>query len=196
MWGEPGSQDWIDHDPKLGIENLKDMTVYVSAGSGRDDFGTPDSVAKGKANPAGVGLEVISRLSTQTFVDYASRTSVKPIVRFRPSGVHSWEYWQFEMAQAWPYMANALNVPEADRGSKCTPIGAPLIGWVGDVLGPRWTIGIGSIAVGVALVGAWVWLRMVHDLSVTFDRHRPWITVAVPAPSMPVRRALDPEPVR
>ena len=124
MWGPLGSQDWVDHDPKLGIENLKDMTVYVSAGSGRDDFGTPDSVAKGKANPAGVGLEVISRLSTQTFVDYASRTSVKPIVRFRPSGVHSWEYWQFEMAQAWPYIADALNVPEGDRGSKCTPIGA------------------------------------------------------------------------
>lgn len=77
-----------------------------------------------------------------------------------------------------------------------TPIGAPVVGWIGEVLGPRWTIGIGSIAVGVALVGAWVWLRMVHDLSVTFDRHRPWITVAVPAPSMPVRRALDPEPVR
>lgn len=77
-----------------------------------------------------------------------------------------------------------------------TPIGAPVVGWIGEVLGPRWTIGIGSIAVGVALVGAWVWLRMVHDLSVTFDRHRPWITVAVPAPSMPVRRSLDPEPVR
>ena len=124
LWGPLGSQDWIDHDPKLGIENLKDMAVYVSAGSGRDDFGSAESVAKGQANPAGVGLEVISRLSTQTFVDYASRTSVKPIVRFRPSGVHSWEYWQFEMAQAWPYIANALNVPEADRGSKCTPIGA------------------------------------------------------------------------
>ena len=124
MWGPLGSQDWIDHDPKLGIENLKDMTVYVSAGSGRDDFGNPESVAKGQANPAGIGLEVLSRLSTQTFVDYASRTPVKPIVRFRPSGVHSWEYWQFEMAQAWPYMANALEVPEADRGSKCTPVGA------------------------------------------------------------------------
>ncbi|MBC3178203.1 alpha/beta hydrolase-fold protein [Corynebacterium lujinxingii] len=124
MWGPLGSQDWIDHDPKLGIENLKDMTVYVSSGSGRDDFGNAESVAKGRANAAGMGLEVISRLSTQTFVDYASRTSVKPIVRFRPSGVHSWEYWQFEMAQAWPYIANALDVPEADRGSKCTPIGA------------------------------------------------------------------------
>ncbi|MCP1387549.1 alpha/beta hydrolase-fold protein [Corynebacterium sp. TA-R-1] len=124
MWGPPGSQDWIDHDPKMGIENLAGKTVYVSAGSGRDDFGTADSIAKGAANPAGKGLEVISRLSTQTFVDYASRTSVKPIVRFRPSGVHSWEYWQFEMAQAWPYIANALSVPEADRGAACTAIGA------------------------------------------------------------------------
>ena len=124
MWGPVGSQAWVDHDPKLGIKNLEGMTVYVSAGSGRDDFGTPDSVARGAANPAGKGLEVISRLSTQTFVDYASRTNVKPIVRFRPSGVHSWEYWQFEMAQAWPYIANALNVPEGDRGAKCAPIGA------------------------------------------------------------------------
>ena len=124
MWGPAGSQDWIDHDPKLGIEVLKDMTVYVSSGSGRDDFGNPESVAKGAANPAGVGLEVISRLSTQTFVDYASRTPVKPVVKFRPSGVHSWEYWQFEMTQAWPYIANALALAEADRGSDCNPVGA------------------------------------------------------------------------
>ncbi|MCQ4612246.1 alpha/beta hydrolase-fold protein [Corynebacterium sp. CCUG 51687] len=124
MWGPAGSQDWIDHDPKLGIEALKDMTVYVSSGSGRDDFGNPESVAKSAANPAGVGLEVISRLSTQTFVDYASRTPVKPVVKFRPSGVHSWEYWQFEMTQAWPYIANALALAEADRGSDCSPVGA------------------------------------------------------------------------
>ncbi|UUA87087.1 alpha/beta hydrolase-fold protein [Corynebacterium pseudogenitalium] len=124
MWGPAGSQDWIDHDPKLGIEALKDMTVYVSSGSGRDDFGNPESVAKSAANPAGVGLEVISRLSTQTFVDYASRTPVKPVVKFRPSGVHSWEYWQFEMTQAWPYIANALALAEADRGSDCNPVGA------------------------------------------------------------------------
>lgn len=124
MWGPLGSQDWIDHDPKLGIENLEGMAVYVSSGSGRDDFGQPESVAKGAANPAGVGLEVLSRLSTQTFVDYASRTNVKPIVKFRPSGVHSWEYWQFEMTQAWPYIANSLKVAEADRGADCTPVGA------------------------------------------------------------------------
>ena len=124
MWGQPGSQNWIDHDPKLGIENLKDMKVYVSAGSGKDDFGNANSVAKGQANLAGMGLEVISRMSTQTYVDYAKRAKIDPVVKFRPSGVHSWEYWQFEMQQAWPYIADALQMDKADRGADCEAIGA------------------------------------------------------------------------
>ncbi|AVH89152.1 putative esterase [Corynebacterium camporealensis] len=124
MWGPIGSQNWIDHDPKLGIENLKDMTVYVSSGSGKDDFGDPESVAKGPANLAGMGLEVISRMSTQTFLKYADRAGVKPIAKFRPSGVHSWEYWQFEMNQAWSDIADSLDIAKEDRGAECTPIGA------------------------------------------------------------------------
>jgi MFS family permease len=39
-----------------------------------------------------------------------------------------------------------------------TPLGSPLLGWVGDVWGPRWTIAIGSIACGVAVVVAVVYL--------------------------------------
>ena len=148
MWGPPGSQDWIDHDPKLGIENLSDMTVYVSAGSGRDDFGVDGSVAKGPANLAGIGLEVISRMSTQTFVNYASKTSVKPIVRFRPSGVHSWEYWQFEMTQAWPYIADSLGLSEQDRGLNCAPIGAiaeaTKSGIIGSCVNDEYTLGRGK----------------------------------------------------
>ncbi|WIM67509.1 alpha/beta hydrolase-fold protein [Corynebacterium breve] len=124
MWGPAGSQAWIDHDPKLGVETLKGKTVYVSAGNGKDDFGTPGSVAKGAANPAGVGLEVISRMSTATFEDYARKAGLEVIAKYRPSGVHSWEYWQFEMAQAWPYIANSLALSEADRGADCEPVGA------------------------------------------------------------------------
>nr|VDG61777.1 Mycolyl transferase 85A [Streptococcus thermophilus] len=124
MWGPQGSQDWIDHDPKLGIENLRGKTVYVSAGSGQDDYGKPDSVAKNPAVPAGVGLEVISRMSTQTFERYAKQANVPIITRYRPSGVHSWEYWQYEMTQAWPFIANSLKIPEGDRGAACNPVGA------------------------------------------------------------------------
>ncbi|MFT4228404.1 MFS transporter [Micropruina sp.] len=43
-----------------------------------------------------------------------------------------------------------------------TPLGAPLIGWVGDAWGPRWTLLVGAIATGIAaLVAAvYLWNRM------------------------------------
>ncbi len=35
-----------------------------------------------------------------------------------------------------------------------TPLGAPVVGWVADALGPRWSLGVGSVAgLGAALVG-------------------------------------------
>ena len=124
MWGAPGSQDWVDHDPKLGIEALEGMKVYVSAGSGRDDFGETNSVATGPANAAGISLEVLSRMTSQTFVDRARQAGVEPVVHFRPSGVHAWPYWQFEMTQAWPHIANSLNLSNEDRGADCVVGGA------------------------------------------------------------------------
>ncbi|EPD68441.1 hypothetical protein HMPREF1219_01622 [Corynebacterium pyruviciproducens ATCC BAA-1742] len=124
MWGPDGSQQWIDHDPKLGLDALKGKTVYVSSGSGKDDFGQPDSVANGPANPAGVGLEVISRMTTQTFVDRANQAGLEVVSQFRPSGIHAWPYWQFEMTQAWPYIADSLGLSKEDRGADCTVIGA------------------------------------------------------------------------
>ncbi|MDH4657648.1 hypothetical protein J7S19_03290 [Corynebacterium pyruviciproducens] len=124
MWGPDGSQQWIDHDPKLGLDALKGKTVYVSSGSGKDDFGQPDSVANGPANPAGVGLEVISRMTTQTFVDRANQARLEVVSQFRPSGIHAWPYWQFEMTQAWPYIADSLGLSKEDRGADCTVIGA------------------------------------------------------------------------
>ena len=135
MWGPDGSQQWIDHDPKLGIKALKGMKVYVSAGSGRDDFGQPGSVAKHPANAAGIGLEVISRMTTQTFVDFARRDGVEVTSVFRPSGVHDWPYWQFEMGQAWPHIAGALNLSQSDRGADCTPVGAIAEATKGGVIG-------------------------------------------------------------
>ncbi len=39
-----------------------------------------------------------------------------------------------------------------------TPIGSPLLGWVGDAWGPRWTLAIGGIACGLATATAVVYL--------------------------------------
>ena len=125
MWGPYGSQDWIDHDPKLGIEALRGKTVYVSAGNGNAGRYDTQGVIPGlPANMAAFGLEVMSRLTTQTFVARALTAGVRPITMYRPSGTHDWPYWQFEMTQAWPYIADSLGLPESDRGATCVPGGA------------------------------------------------------------------------
>ena len=122
MWGPFGSEDWYEHDPKLGVGLLKDMSVYVSAGNGTP--GNPE-----ENSPAGIGLEVMSRLTTQTFLKEAKKKGVKVTARFRNSGIHNWPYWQFEMTQAWPQIANSLSLSEGDRGAECAPGGA-----IGDAL--------------------------------------------------------------
>lgn len=43
-----------------------------------------------------------------------------------------------------------------------TPIGAPIIGWVGDAWGPRWTLLIGSIATAATAIGVLAFIRF-HD---------------------------------
>lgn len=125
MWGPWGSQGWVDHDPKLGVEALKNMSVYVSSGNGNAGrFDKPGALPGLPDNYAGMGLEVMSRMTTETFVRYAKAKNVNVTTAFRPSGTHSWPYWQFEMTQAWPQMADALGLSQADRGTTCSSQGA------------------------------------------------------------------------
>ncbi len=59
-----------------------------------------------------------------------------------------------------------------------TPFGSPLIGWIGSAWGPRWTILVGSIATGLAVLGAALYLVRSENVRVTFDRHeRPRLRV-------------------
>jgi len=75
-----------------------------------------------------------------------------------------------------------------------TPIGAPLIGRLGDWAGPRWSIGIGSVAVGLALALALAWLAKRENVRVSCrPGERPALQVrrtlsageAEPAPEVP-----------
>jgi MFS family permease len=53
-----------------------------------------------------------------------------------------------------------------------TPVGAPIIGWIGDVWGPRWTIAIGTVAVSLALVGVSIWLGRHENVRVSYESQR------------------------
>ena len=47
-----------------------------------------------------------------------------------------------------------------------TPLGAPMIGWVGDALGARWTIWIATLMCGLAVVAATLYIMRTDDLHV------------------------------
>lgn len=60
-----------------------------------------------------------------------------------------------------------------------TPLGAPLIGWLGDTAGPRWTIGVGSVAVGLALLMVAARLSVRENVRVRLDVHqRPMVRIS------------------
>jgi MFS family permease len=55
-----------------------------------------------------------------------------------------------------------------------TPLGSPLIGWIGLAWGPRWTILVGSFATGLAVLAAMLYLVRSEDMHVRYHyRHRP-----------------------
>ncbi len=73
-----------------------------------------------------------------------------------------------------------------------TPFGAPLIGWIGDAFGPRWTIGIGPLALAITLflVAISLWRR--ENVRVSFTASaRPHLQISTRAVTRPV-----PEPAR
>ena len=50
-----------------------------------------------------------------------------------------------------------------------TPIGAPVIGWIGEVWGPRWTILVGTAAVGISVVAAILYLMRSENLHLRYQ---------------------------
>jgi MFS family permease len=59
-----------------------------------------------------------------------------------------------------------------------TPLGSPLIGWIGSAWGPRWTILVGSISTGLAVLAVMLYLVRSEDMHLSYDhRQRPRFAV-------------------
>ncbi|MBC7550284.1 MAG: MFS transporter [Cellulomonas sp.] len=74
-----------------------------------------------------------------------------------------------------------------------TPIGSPLVGWIGETYGPRWAIGVGAIASLLVARGAAVWAMRHWHLEVRYHVHRPHLQItyldAEPLPGTAAERA-------
>lgn len=73
-----------------------------------------------------------------------------------------------------------------------TPAGAPIIGWIGDVFGARWTIGVAPLAIGITLIGVAIYLLRSENVRVSFESQpRPRLLIT----SEPLRpRVSEPVP--
>ncbi len=62
-----------------------------------------------------------------------------------------------------------------------TPVGSPIVGWIGEELGPRWAIGIGSITALLVSAGAAVWAKRHWRFEVVYHLStRPHVEVRYP----------------
>nr|WP_249780177.1 MFS transporter [Bradyrhizobium sp. dw_411] len=59
----------------------------------------------------------------------------------------------------------------------CTPIGAPIVGWIADRFGPRWSLGVGAAAGFAAAIVGLHYLRKYRHLRMSFDAGRLHISV-------------------
>ncbi|WP_371744589.1 hypothetical protein [Georgenia sp. TF02-10] len=63
-----------------------------------------------------------------------------------------------------------------------TPIGSPLVGWVAEQFGPRWSVGVGAIASVLVAAAAAVWVKRSWHVEVHYSLlHRPHLLLDGPA---------------
>ncbi|MFC4128788.1 alpha/beta hydrolase [Nocardia rhizosphaerae] len=123
MWGPETDATWREHDPYLQAHRLPDIPVYISSGTGlpgiHDTLTNPRVHIAGK-NPqsillnqmlVGGGIEAAAAYCTASMGLRArelGRTNVT--VNVRPTGTHSWGYWEDDLHASWPTMAAALGI--------------------------------------------------------------------------------------
>ncbi|WML63145.1 alpha/beta hydrolase-fold protein [Rhodococcus sp. AH-ZY2] len=147
MWGTPGGEQWAAHDPYLLADKLEGVSLYVSSGSGSTGpYDQPSGIPGVSTNYAGMGLEILSRLTSQAFATKLNKVGIPAQVVYRPSGTHSWPYWEFELHQLWPQLANALGVEVTKPNCSASgAIGDAAAPWIGDCLTPEYAVAGGRV---------------------------------------------------
>lgn len=117
MWGPVGGPGWQAHDPYLNAARLPDIPMYISSGTGlpgRYDSATDPRLREDEKmlwNQLlfGGGIEAAADYCTRALqrrTQELGRTDI--VFDLRPSGTHSWGYWEDDLHRSWPLLAAAL----------------------------------------------------------------------------------------
>ncbi|WP_231386807.1 alpha/beta hydrolase family protein [Nocardia sp. BMG111209] len=118
MWGPPGDPTWAAMDPYLHADLLRGTAIYVSSGTGwpgpLDTMDGPgiggDPVKLIAQMLSGALLETVTDTCTHGLQARFAALQIPATFQFRPTGTHSWGYWQQDLHDSWPMFADALGV--------------------------------------------------------------------------------------
>jgi len=119
MWGPFDGPGWREHDPLVNAEKLRGTQIYMSTGSGLPGFpnDTPANprIQDGRAAMfdqivVGSPIELATNLCTSNMAKRLFELNIPAVVDFRPTGTHSWGYWQDDLHKSWPFIAQSLGV--------------------------------------------------------------------------------------
>ncbi|MFD7845753.1 alpha/beta hydrolase [Nocardia sp. NPDC059764] len=117
MWGPDNNPAWDAHDPVINADRLRGVALYVSAGNGAP--GVHDSLADPSIGgnvatltdrmAVGGVMETVVRSCTDSLVTRLGELGIPAQVAYR-NGTHAWPYWQDDVHDSWPLIADALGV--------------------------------------------------------------------------------------
>ncbi|MCP2280027.1 alpha/beta hydrolase [Nocardia amikacinitolerans] len=118
MWGPQGSEEWVKNDPYVNAEGLRGLELYISTGTGipgehdvlNGEYALPG--AYGLANQVLIGgvIEAGTNYCTRNLQTKLNELGIPATFNFRPTGTHSWGYWNDEFPRSWPVLAKGLGL--------------------------------------------------------------------------------------
>lgn len=119
MWGPTGGEGWRQRDPYLQAHRLPDIPMYISSGTGLPGrYDTLDNPRLNDDNKklwnqilVGGGIEAVTDYCTRALArrtQELGRTNI--VYDIRPTGTHSWGYWESDLHRSWPLLAAAMGV--------------------------------------------------------------------------------------
>lgn len=106
----PWSPQWLRMDPFVFAPQLKDLPMYISAGSALPgQYDRPNSAVGVFNTGNAVVLEALSLVNTRAFQARLGQLGIGARFDFPATGTHTWKYWHDQLANARPDILRALN---------------------------------------------------------------------------------------
>ena len=118
MWGPYDSAAWSANDPYVQADKLRGTAIYLSSGSGApgpyDVIGAPgignDYKKLAEQIAVGAVIEAATDTCSHQMQARLSALDIPATYNFRPTGTHSWQYWQNDMHDSWKVIGPSLGL--------------------------------------------------------------------------------------